>query len=161
MKIKIIFVLFLTLFFSGCDIDNNNHGYGYEYDEISRDGIALIFEAEKFPVDLDFIDSVYYEAKQCTGLTAPPPPYIVVKEEEYRFMFDGISVYAAIRYDPDLILVSNKYIEDFGILMHEFIHYLLHNNGIDQGPDKHSLHVDLYVSCGAHISKNFTRNRNI
>lgn len=145
----LLFLTVVSLFLAACTEDNNNHGYGYDYDLITNAGIRIMFEGEPFSAQTDFIDSVYYDAMTCTQYSAPPPPYIVIKKENFIFNIEGNDYRALIYFDPPLILVANGYIDHYGILMHEFIHYLLYKNGINQSNTTHDRDLEIFTECGA------------
>lgn len=110
---------------AGCGSGDKNNGYGYYYDAEGASGLRVRWASEKTPSLAD-IEQLYQETMECTGLHATGPLVIITPEEEIgrTFLYSGtILIPASIQTWP----ISTG----FWTYKHEFIHYLLHQNGFD------------------------------
>lgn len=160
MNIKRLFVVVvISLFFlASCESDNNNHGYGYHYTEITPLGIKIQYNENTLHIDSSYIDDNYIYAQTCTGLYAPSPFVVVVDENDQILTDSDLTLNGIFYTDPSLIVVTDNdflgymYVridnfEKYSTLNHEFLHYLIHENGYssDFNGDHHNI---FFVTCG-------------
>ena len=115
---------------------DNNHGYGYFYDTTGATGLRLRHApGQPLPTIAD-IDLIYVQTSQCMGLD--PAIYgapLVVITDDMPKNNDGGKPYGAIYLDTGLILI-NAVLKDtddaFWTLKHEFVHYFLHQSGLEK-----------------------------
>lgn len=142
--------LVIMLLLVGCETDNNNHGYGFEYDEISDLGIKIRYFSGAFMAPPIEIDSAFNNAKLCTGLEAPPPPYVVIVSDREFINFDApnADLNGVFLTSPNLIAIIDDGVRvgSYGTLNHEYIHYLSYMNGFNS--DFNSDHSNLFfLTC--------------
>ena len=136
--------ILLVVFLAGCGSSGedspDNHGYGFAYDAQGASGLKLRYTPVLQPGD-QYTDAAWYETefenvKQCTGISAPPPPFVIVLPE--GALVNHIGYHYS---DPSLIVVTNFYV--LVAFRHEAIHYLLGYTG-DSDPN----HVSpLFTKC--------------
>lgn len=117
----------LLIFMSGCGGNSNdgpsasldNHGYGFAFDAMGNQGLKLR-RPSATNLDADFLESRAKADGICTGIEAPPPPFVIVVPIGSL----GQDVGGLYFSNSPLILVTADEIDSTGF-DHEVIHYLL------------------------------------
>ena len=134
----------LGLFVAGCgggDVEPDNHGYGFSgFSVQSADGIQIRYEIDQAIVSASgigpaFFDQAFEATVACTGITASPPPRVIVRSDKADTLCG--------RYfsAPPLIVLAGHPL----CFRHEVVHYLLEQSTGD--PD--SAHGSpLFTRCG-------------
>src|SRR3954463_3642082 len=78
------FAAAFLIFMSGCggNSDGNsaapdNHGFGFQFDAVSKQGLKLR-QAGATARDADFFEVQALGIEVCSGINAPPPPFVIV-----------------------------------------------------------------------------------
>ena len=121
----------------GCGEMDTNHGYGYSYDEQGATGLRVRYLDETSP-RLAFVEQMYRETMECTGVDAPGPLVIYVPRGTIKDA-DGMNVNGRTYLDTGTILIDNdsciiadvcKVLAWQGhVMKHEDVHWLLHWSG--------------------------------
>lgn len=147
--------LLVLLFLAGCGSgeDSNNHGYGFQADLEGRSGLKLRYSAGVTEADPDFqalstptyYETAWSETQACTGLSAPAPFVILVKNGDL-----GSDIAGRYFSNPSLIVLdAHAY-----AVRHEMVHYLLDVNtgNPDAGHQSH-----FFGDCGGFAFGTLTR----
>ena len=139
MRTVALIVLLVLAGCGGSSDDANNHGYGYEIDVTSNSGLRLRYsptlKADDPYADITFYEIVFARVQACTGISAPAPFVIIVRNGDLGT--DQARYYS----DPPLIVVSSPMSVTFA---HECIHYLLDYSTGDPDSNHGSL---LFKKC--------------
>lgn len=133
-------LLIAALMLAGCyQVSTESEG---KWSETSQEtGIRVRWHpASARSLVLQDLDRLYRQTEQCTKLSALGPDII----EAVESIEVGGNVYYGYTWFDDGLILSMMY-ED--VLKHEFVHYLLAENGED--PDRNREHESfLFVLCG-------------
>lgn len=127
----------------------DNHGYGWEFDEQAPSGLRVRYAGVTPRIEMSYIDALYAEVSQCTGVPAHGNPLIVFVESDALVMNGNYSAGVIFR-DTGLILIDKKAAADYWYLFrstarHELTHWLL--NGVI-GDEDHRNHTSVFfASC--------------
>jgi hypothetical protein len=130
MNIKIAMLL---LCLAGCGsggggskataVDTNNHGYGFAYDVQGAAGMKLrytpILTAADPLSNPVFLENIYTQVEECTGVSAPDPFVILLPQGSLPNGWFGETLNT-----PSLVLIGSVPMS-LNVPRHEFIHYLL------------------------------------
>lgn len=141
---KYIIPLFVFLAACGQPVPEDNYGYGWHYDESGATGARVRYFDDNSP-RLAFIEQIFLDTQKCVGASAPGPLVIFVDEmthvpEHFR---------AFTHFDTGTVLIEKIIIYDpnahvGGVLTHEFVHWIMHVNGMPGNSDHAS---PLFVEC--------------
>lgn len=119
----------LLIFMSGCGGNSedgtagpsaslDNHGYGFAFDAMGKEGLKLR-QPGATARDADFFEARAIGIEACSGIEAPPPPFVIVVPRD-SLGDKRIGLYFS---SPPLILIDEGWVDvAFG---HETLHYLL------------------------------------
>jgi hypothetical protein len=134
----------LGLLVAGCgggEVQQDNHGYGSSgFDVQSAVGIKIRYEIDEQTVSNSgigpaFFDQAFEATVACTGITAAPPPYVIVRSDK------ADSICGRYFGAPPLIVVAGHPL----CFRHEVVHYLLEQST----GDPNSAHGSaLFAKCG-------------
>lgn len=96
----------------------DNHGYGWEFDAVSKGGLRLR-QSGATARDADHLEAFAVSIETCTGLDAPPPPFVIVVPRDSLGQ-QRVGLYMSA---PPLLLVDEGW-RDVSFA-HETVHYLL------------------------------------
>src|SRR5436190_15670136 len=114
----------LGLFVAGCggeEDEQDNHGYGYSgFSVQSPVGIKIRYEIDEQIVSASgigpaFFDRAFEATVACTGITASPPPYVIVRSDK------ADTICGRYFRAPPLIVLAGHPL----CFPHEVVHYLL------------------------------------
>lgn len=94
--------------------------------DYGQDSIAL-FASE--------VEKVWKDVQDCLGLYSDDPPFFILTSEDLQDWGDARGVEIESKtgyafYDENLILINDQAIPPWKTLRHEFIHIVLHQNGV-------------------------------
>lgn len=147
MKIKLLALIFLSLFITSC-IENQasdapNEGAAAAPMSNSTTPLGLKVQDNGYDFDPDSLDNAFLETESCLGYADTSADIYIVLEKPY-------SAFPCIPrpnkgcgglYDFPVITIS----ADFVRLKHEYIHYFLHQNAND--PDPYHQQQELFDQC--------------
>jgi hypothetical protein len=118
---------------AGCGVEeqsnSDNHGFGWEYQAQAANDLKLRNEPDVVePIPLDVLADIYDQTQACTGISAQGPFVIVVSQPVDDQGRPGGQSPGLTFYEPPLILIMQG-ATWVGIAQHEFVHYLLEQNG--------------------------------
>ena len=124
---------------TGCAVDNDKRGdtkYSTEQVLIDEYGLTLKPSQDMY-IDFEQISKTYIDTMACMGMAATGPTV------EYKsFSFAGLGGAWAfyhpvastiwINTDEDDIVLKRNSRTDIAALKHEFVHHILHKNGVSE-----------------------------
>ena len=130
------------------DPASDNHGYGYGFSVETRLGTKVRFAPTLNPgipaADIGYYDNEWAALKLCTGLTAKPPPFVVmVQFGQIEELAPPLIRRGKFFAEPPLIVIDDT----ASWYAHEALHYLLYK----ALGDLDSAHTSpLWLRCAGH-----------
>lgn len=121
-------MILLALIVTSCgggDVSESedNHGYGWSFHAVGAEGLHVRYTTIEHATNPLATPAVYeaefHAVLTCTGLNAPPPPFLVFVPAGAL----GATVGGRFFGEPPLIVL-----EDSALFRHEVIHYLLNGD---------------------------------
>lgn len=148
---------FLPLIFialSACSVDNTDEGCGaiQSYTTEQTDATGIVLEpSDEMYVDFATVSKLYQETQTCMGMTAPAPRVAWVDFTQRIGSLGGWGVYVVsgevvwINTAIDEVIPRNC-ASDRATLKHEYVHHILHLNGMGAESKGHS--SPMFKKCG-------------
>ena len=147
----------MSVILTGCTVENDAAGqtkYSADQELIDQHGLTLK-PSENMYLTPEAISKIYLDTMSCMGMTATGPTV------EYKsFSFAGLgSAWAFyhpvastiwINIDEDDIVLKRDSRTDNEALKHEFVHHILHKNGLSEESREHS--SVLLKKCGVGVN---------
>lgn len=132
IKQLIFLIALLPLISCGEMSENNNHDYGYGYDEYDHEtNVRVQQRSTEYLLPIELAAQAYIETQECMNMYADGPMVVVVESSDDIDSGTENNYEGYFYFDTMLIVVSDDFLIaglDV-ILKHEYIHYILYNNG--------------------------------
>jgi hypothetical protein len=152
MKSLIVIITLAALI--GCSADSSDNGCGainsYTTEQTDATGIILEPSNEMY-VDFETVSKLYQETQACMGMTAPAPRVAWIEFNQRTGSIGGWGLYHPsaeivwINLSIDEVIPRNCH-SDRETLKHEYVHHILHLNGMGDQSAGHA--SPMFEKCG-------------
>lgn len=144
---KYLPLIFILL--AGCSVDNPSNEIN-SYTEPMTDSYGLTLEpSEEMYISFETVSKLYQDTMACMGMTAPAP---TVAWKSFKVWLNGggwgvyIPTGELVWINTDETVAPRNAVSDTETLKHEYIHHILHLNGM--GESSHAHASPLFAQCG-------------
>lgn len=143
------YILPLLLILAGCSVDNPSNEINM-YDAPMTDATGIILEpSEEMYISFEQVSSLYQDTMACMGITAPAPT-VAWKSFSKEYVGGAWGIYIStgelVWINTDSTVAERNTVSDIETLKHEYVHHILHMNGM--GEDSHGHASPLFAKCG-------------
>ena len=143
------YILPLLLILAGCSVDNPSNEINM-YTEPMTDSYGLTLEpSDNMYISFETVSSLYQNTMACMGMTAPAPT-VAWKSFSEQYIGGSWGVYVStgelIWINTDSTVAERNVVSDTETLKHEYVHHILHMNGM--GEESHGHASPLFAKCG-------------
>jgi len=142
------YILLILLILAGCSVDNPPEIN--TYDEPMTDAYGLTLEpSDEMYISFETVSSLYQNTMACMGMTARAAT-VAWKSFSEQFIGGAWGVYIStgelIWINTDSTVAQRNVASDTETLKHEYVHHILHMNGM--GEESHDHASPLFKKCG-------------
>lgn len=141
--------ILLSVALIGCSADNPSNEIN-SYTEPMTDAYGLTLEpSEEMLMSFEQVSQTYQDTMACMGMTAPAPT-VAWKSFSEQYIGGAWGVYIStgdlVWINTDETVAPRNYASDSETLKHEFVHHILHENGLVEESRLHDGYF--FEKCG-------------
>jgi hypothetical protein len=143
------YILPILLILAGCSADNSSNEIN-SYTEPQTDDYGLTLEpSDEMYISFETVSQLYQDTMACMGMTATAPT-VAWKSFNEQYVGGAWGIYIAtgelVWINTDSTVAQRNAVSDTETLKHEYVHHILHVNGM--GETSHAHASPLFEKCG-------------